>query len=204
MSIKEKLELVRSQVGEEDLPKINTILEEIEMVYSDLSETHTLVSSKLKSANAESRERRLKIEGFETQIEELNKTNDTTELKAELESLREFKVGQLKLQREGFEKSFDEISKHPNFEKAKTRFALPEVKDEKYQWDKISNDDFEKNMSTLNDLNELDYFKVAGKEKPDTFGDRFNDTTEKQKTPIKTRAELDKYLQGAFKEQLQK
>lgn len=192
--IKDLLEEIKRSVDEETQGKIATTLAKIGSEYNELSENFDIVKNESVKRKEKIRDELMpKITQYEDEIEDWKKKADTTEFQAELSTLREFKKSQLKNQRTTFVKTFDGIVKHPNFEKAKTRFTLPELEDEKYQWDKISDADMEKNISELNDLNELEYFKT-GKEKPGTFGDRFSDVKDDKPPEIKDSADMRSYL----------
>lgn len=157
MIIKELLDQVRSQIGGEAAAKAESVLKNIERGVLDLQED-------IKSANSESKERKIKIRELESQltdkdaeIEGLKKKADTSEVKKEVESLREFKSRTLKAQRDSFTTKLETISKHPNFEKVKPFLSLPEpAKDGKYDLSKLEDTDLEVNMT------ELGKFEAAG------------------------------------------
>jgi predicted nucleic acid-binding Zn-ribbon protein len=129
MEIKEILAKIKAAVGEEITPKIEGLLKNIEAEFSS-------VTDDLKAANAESKERKLKLREMQTQLDEAGekvkglegKANDPAQ-KQELDALKQFKADVLKVRRESFSGEFAKIAKHPNFEKAKEQLlrALDDV-----------------------------------------------------------------------------
>lgn len=156
-NIKALLDQVRSQIGDEAVTKVNSILKEIESGVTDLQEDISRV-------NSESKERKIKIRELESQlsekdveVEDLKKKADTSALQQELTVLREFKSNTLKSQRDSFASKLETISKHPKFESIKPFLKLPEPgKDGKYDLSKLEDTDLEVNMT------ELGKFEAAG------------------------------------------
>ena len=168
MDIKKLLEQVRSQLDGETAEKVNSVLKEIETGVVDIVDS-------LKAANSESKSRKLKIRDleekisdYEVQVEKLQKESDTTELTKELESLKAFKSEVITRQRESFTNRFKEIKSHKNFEKAAKLFTLPEPdKDGEYDFSKLEDSDFDRNIQKLNELDALDYFGEQSKKSVD-------------------------------------
>lgn len=168
MTIKDMLAQVRAKLTDEQLSEVGSVLKSLE------NEVEELAAS-LSAANRESKERKIKLrelseklenyeldlEKWQKQAEEYKQKLENPEYKDELEQLRSFKTSYFKKQRESFLKSWEQISKHPKFEKAKYKFVLPEeTEDGKLAWDKLDDEAMERNISVLNDLNELDYFAL--------------------------------------------
>ncbi len=175
MKIKELLDQVRSQIGDEAVTKVNSILKQIESGVTDLQEDISRVNSESKERKIKIRELESKISDKETELEDLKKKADTSALEQELKVLREFKTNTLKSQRDSFASKLQTISKHPNFEKVKGFFELPEPdKDGNYDLSKLEDGDLETNIT------ELSKFETAGLfgkiEKPNVDG---NPRTEK-------------------------
>lgn len=158
MDIKALIEQVRSQLGDEAVAKVNSVLKEIETGVNDLVDS-------LKAANAESKTRKTKIReleeaksDLEAQLETLKKENNTEELK----TLRDFKANYLQSQREHLAKEIEKISKHANFPKAEKLLKLPapDAKGNR-DWTKMPDADLEYNLTKLHELQELDYFATS-------------------------------------------
>lgn len=165
MSIKESLEQVRSKLTEEQVADLGSVLKSIE------NEGNSLMSD-LSAANAESKQRKLKIRELEEKMgdwdvekamwekkkaEYEEKINDPT-LKAKLEEIETKWKKFFGQQRNDFISKYDKISQNEKWDIAKDRFILPEEKDGKLDWENISDTDMEKNIAKLNELNELKYF----------------------------------------------
>lgn len=174
MAIKDLIEQVRSKLTAEQVEAIGSVLKSLENEVIDLQNS-------LSAANAESKGRKLKLRELEEKLQdyeieksewqkkldELDKrlkddSKDATikELQAKLNTF-------LTKEKNSFINSFESISKHPKFEKAKTKFVLPEQdKDGKYLWDKLDDKSWEQNINYLNELNELDYFESGHPKTP--------------------------------------
>lgn len=161
MNIKESIDQVRSQLPDEVVSKVGAVLENIK---AEVQETE----DRLNAANTESKNRKIKIREYESKIEDYDikltemKTKvesfDDTPLKNQITQVTEKYNKLLNNQKQGFMSSYDQISKHPNFENAKTRFVIPEEKEGKLDWDSLETEALEKNLIALNDLNQLNYF----------------------------------------------
>jgi len=181
--------------GKIDATRIKSMLKEIENDYNDVVENVKIASAESKKRKEKIRDELMpKLTQYEERIAELEKTSDKSELEAELTKLKEYKKNTLKNQRDVFSKEFEKIMKHPNFEKAKDRFVLPEKgEDDVLDFTKLKDEDLEKNMTSLNDLNSLDYF--AGKDtKPIIHGDKFKTVDPQEKLKIHGTEDLKGYL----------
>jgi hypothetical protein len=155
MDIKALLAQVRQLIGDEAVAKISSVLKEIETGVEDLVDS-------LKTANTESKNRKIKIRELEDsksdlegQLETLKKENNAEELT----TLREFKQKSLTSQRESLGKQIETISKHPNFAKAEKLLKLPAADAKGVRdYSKMPDADLEFNVSKLQELNDLDYF----------------------------------------------
>ncbi len=166
---------VRSQLDDEGLSKVGSVLKEIEAGYNDTVDS-------LKAASSESKQRKIKIRELSSQVEDLEaditglkKKSDTSELETELNDLKEFKAGVQKQNRGRFEAEFNKIKGHANFEKASGEFTLPDPDDEgNYDFTSMSDEDVDRNMNSLGRLNRLDYFanNSQGKDTKKTHGSR--------------------------------
>ena len=166
MDITNALEQVRSKLGDEKLPEVETLLTEIKTEFGRLGKEVSELQGALKSANHESMTRRIELNKVnqslsekDMKIEELNKDSGSDELNKELEGLREFKNGIIAKNRQNFVDGFAKVVTHPNFEKAKSEFVLPNPSDEgKYDFKDVSDDDMDLNVTAFNRLNRIDFF----------------------------------------------
>lgn len=159
MDIKEIMAKIKAAAGEDVSPKIESFLRQIEAEFAT-------VADDLKAANAESKERKLKLRELQTQLDEAGekvkdyegKVNDPA-LKQELETLRQFKGDVLKARRGTFSAEFGDVTKHANFDKAKEQFKLPKPTDAgEYDFSKLSDADIEHNMAKLDEYRKIGYF----------------------------------------------
>jgi len=169
MSIKESIDQVRSQLPDEALSKVGSVLENIK---TEVQETE----DRLSAANTESRNRKIKLREYETKIEDYDvritelqgkvDSFDDTSLKTEVEQYKNKYNNLIGNQKQSFISSFEQIKIHPNFETAKSRFVIPDEKDGKPDWESMDVETLEKNLSALNDLNQLNYFATKNEPFP--------------------------------------
>jgi len=124
----------------------------------------------LSVATTEAITRKKKIRSLEETFQDLQIENeslkeerkdDTTE--QELQTLREFKKSTVKQQVNTFGETLAKIKDHPNFEKAKDLFKLPEPSEEGvFDLSAVSEDDMSHNLAELQKLNKLSYFEAEG------------------------------------------
>ncbi len=162
MEFKEILAKIKAAVGEEISPKIEGLLKSVEAEFSSITDD-------LKAANAESKERKLKIRELTTQLDEAGekvkglegKANDPAQ-KQELDALKQFKADVLKVRRESFSGEFAKIAKHPNFEKAKEQFKLPKPSESgEYDFSKAADADIEHNLAKMAEYHKIGFFGEA-------------------------------------------
>ncbi len=97
--------------------------------------------------------------------------NDTT--KQELIDLRQFKADAVKGQVKSFGSTLAVIKDHPNFEKAKGLFKLPDPdKDGAYDLSAVSEEDMSHNLDELDKLNKLSYFGAENDKTKDVDGNK--------------------------------
>lgn len=171
MDVKEILAKIKAAAGEEIAPKIDGLLKSVEAEFATITDD-------LKAANAESKERKLKIRELTGQLEETGekvkeyegRVNDPA-LKQEFDALKQFKSDVLKGRRESFAGEFAKITKHPNFEKAKEQFRLPKPTESgEYDFTKAADADIEHNMQKMSEYQKIGFF---GEEQP-AGGSGFN------------------------------
>jgi predicted nucleic acid-binding Zn-ribbon protein len=171
MDVKEILAKIKAAAGEEIAPKIDGLLKSVEAEFATITDD-------LKAANAESKERKLKIRELTGQLEETGekvkeyegRVNDPA-LKQEFDALKQFKADVLKGRRESFVGEFAKITKHPNFEKAKEQFRLPKPTESgEYDFTKAADADIEHNMQKMSEYQKIGFF---GEEQP-AGGSGFN------------------------------
>jgi hypothetical protein len=198
MDIKEVVQEIRTRLGEEELPKVETYLKEIERNFLS-------VVDDLKAANAESKSRKLKLRELQEQLEnvqaEAEKLKDTSaldELKKENEQLKEFQKQIFNQNKEKFMKEFSEIAKHPAFEKIKDKIKLPEPDGENWKFESLTDEDVQYNLQKLNEYKELGIFETKQATKsnvnisPPTLPDNVDIVELAKKDPEAARAWLDK------------
>lgn len=163
MAIKELVDQVRSQLSSEESEKVGAFLEQIKNEAQALSDAKSASDSESKSRKLKIRDLEEKVENLELDIGGYKKkieSFDTTELEKERDTFKTKYSNLLKREQGTFISSFDKIKDHPKFEKAKAKFVIPEFDEEKkeYKWDSLKTEDLEKNVESLNELNQLDYF----------------------------------------------
>jgi hypothetical protein len=170
MDAKQIISQIREAVGAELEPKIKGFLSQLESGYNDLSDD-------LKAANAESKERKLKLRELTAQHEEAiaklkdveSKTNDP-KVAEEMAALKTFRTETLKRQKDSLILDLGKIEKHPAYEKAKDLFKLPKPdKDGKVDLTKMSDDELVHNINKLSELNKLGLFENVGAPPADPF-----------------------------------
>lgn len=189
----EILESVKSNLAEDQSAKINPFLKELEAEFNDVLDS-------LKAANAESKNRKLKLreleaekEDFESKIAELTTKTDTSHLETELNELREYKAKVFNDSKTQFVERFNNIVQHPNFKKAASEFNLPEKNGETFDWEKLDEDKMRQNIETLSKLDKLEYFSQQNVYRPN--GSKFQDVdTTNDRTEIKNRNDIKNLL----------
>lgn len=201
MDLKEILAKIRAAAGEEITPKIEGFLKSIEAELSSLTDD-------LKAANAESKERKLKIRELTGQLEETSekvkeyegKANDPAS-KQELETLKQFKADVFKQRRAAFASDFAPVIKHPNFEKAKDQFKLPKPSETgEYDFTKMADADIEHNLAKLSEYQAIGYFAAEQQPGPGGFNGPRNSGGGNEPPAIKTAADLQAHLATQLKQ----
>ena len=205
MSVKDYVEQVRSKLTDEQLSEVGVVLKTIESEVLELNNS-------LAAANSESKDRKIKIRGLETKIEDFDiekgnwekektgfeeKLNDTT-MSKENEDLKAFKTNILKSQRQKFILSFEEISKHENWESAKSLYNIPTEKDDKdkLKWDAITDEQMEININKFDEHSTLNLFGANNKPSPQARkGQAGNEDHVKPKSVAEAQANIDKFNQ---------
>ena len=193
--VKEFIAKIREQLEGDDInvAGIKSLLKQVEAGNEDTLDSLRLANSESKKRKEKIRELTPQIETLTDRISDLEQLGDNSELETEVKSLREFKQGQIKHQTEKFVAGFGEITEHPNFDKAKSKFILPEKaeNEESYDFTKVAQADMEKNITALEDLNSLEYFANDEKPKPPRVdGSRFRTTENDQTVEINNPTDL--------------
>jgi len=169
MSFKESLGKLERSLDKEVWEKVSSIVTEMEESYESLEKKEY---KNFKDAT----NRKSRIEEYETEIENLkteNQSLNNSGLNEKLEEITKerdsykteidtWKETEAKANRDKFLSKYDSIKDHVDFEKAKNFFKLPEVKDEKMDWDSLENDAFKSNLSELEKMETLGHFQVGG------------------------------------------
>ena len=162
MKLSEKVDQVRSQLSSEDLDKVGALLEEIKSEGISISDS-------LSAVNSESKNRKIKIKELQDQLETLsierddfkNKFEgfDTSTLENEREQYKKKYHSLLDGQRNAFAAALEKVKDHPNWDKAKSMFKMPEEKDGKIDWATLAPEDIEHNINKWSELEKLGYFE---------------------------------------------
>lgn len=100
-------------------------------------------------------------QGIEIDLLKEAQKDDKTD--QELKDLRAFKVDTVKGQVKSFGDTLATIKDHPNFEKAKDLFKLPDPdKEGVFDLSAVSEEDMSHNLDELGKLNKLSYFETDG------------------------------------------
>ena len=198
-NVKEILDGIKTAVGAEIAPKIDAQLGKLESEITTLSQQLTGLkqdyeakSLSLKNVTAESIDRRKKLSDLHTEIENKNGEIELMKNKVgEVEDLTKFKQSVIAKQRGSFVKEFEDIVKHPKFEKVKSKFKLPEPdKDGKFDLSKIEDADMDNNIEKLNELNEIEYFDKVEQQQQQQFGNKFKVVPSTDKNEIHSKNDL--------------
>lgn len=160
-NLTQTFEAISSKVTGDNAEEVKSLLKKLQGEFEDKIYT-------LKSFGQENKEKRIKIGEQDSLIRDLNEKITTLngqvdQLKnssdsEELESLRNFKKQAFAEKRNGFAEKFTNVMQHPNFEKAKPYFKMPEFKDDSPNWDSLTDDDIHANMNEINKLTNLGFF----------------------------------------------
>lgn len=168
---KEAVDSIRDAVGvdnaEERQDKVNRAIRDMERVESDYA--HDLKTVTVESMKRKDDKISLKrtIEEKDDEITEVNKKldiakddNSLTDITSERDTLLGFKTTVLERNRVDFVAGFETIKGHRDFEKVKPRLVLPDEEDGKMDFEKISDDDIEKNQVAIQDAKTYGLFYV--------------------------------------------
>lgn len=167
--LRAKIEQVSSKIGDEDIAKINTVLDDIDEGAGSLQ--HKLAKTESESIERKETIRDLQksIEKKDGEISELNKRPDTAELEQKITTLTETNSRLLQGQKDSFATKFNTISKHPKFDKVKKFYKLPEPeKDGSYDLSKMEGEDLEYNIGKLAEHEAAEIFGKV--DKPSVYG----------------------------------
>lgn len=194
----ERMSEILDKVEAEDVKSdASKVLKEIGGIYNDSVDSLFAESKRRKEKILELEP---KLSTYEDEIESLKIKSNTTELESELNDLREYKKTQIGNQRKSFVNDIKPLIENPKWEIAKKKLVLPEPdKDGNLDFESISNEDMLKNSSTLQDLNDLEYFKTEEKPKPPVHSKRFNENTD-EKVIIKNKKDMRIHMQRVLNE----
>lgn len=155
-TVKTAIAAIRKEVGAEALEKINSHLKMIEHEFSDVFED-------AQSFLGESVDRKNKLREKDREIEKLKdeaeKSKDNTAfdkikveneaLKTQVANLKKFKDDSDKSKRDSFLSIFESIKDHKDFDKIKTSLKIPELKDEKIDWESMPPEEIASNLAEI-------------------------------------------------------
>ena len=171
MAIKELIDQVRSQISSEDSEKVGILLEQIKNEASDLQSSKAAVDTESKNRRIKLRELESEIEGLKIERDDFKTKYDSFDdspLKQRLQELESKYSSSLQTQVRSFQTFFDSVKDHPKFEKAKSRFKIPEGDNGALDFSKLAPEDIEHNISVQNDLQQLEYFEAVHPSSPHT------------------------------------
>jgi len=160
---------IKGKLSAEALEEVNGLLSSLNREFLDvegdvsalykesMTRKEDLTSLKSEIENLKTENQSLKDSGLNEKLEEITKERDS--YKTEIDTWKETEA---KANRDKFLSKYDSIKDHVDFEKAKNFFKLPEVKDEKMDWDSLENDAFKSNLSELEKMETLGHFQVGG------------------------------------------
>lgn len=174
MDIEKATAEIVDSLKEDTTESVKTTLENVKREFGAMQVS-------LKAANEEAKTNRLKAGELRGKLEDadlqISKLSDDTKLK-EMQADYEKQIGEYKTQneklteaqkqlygifRKEFITSFDRIKEHPNFEKVKDILKIPEKKEDKYDFDSLSDEAVLFNKAKLAEYDSLGLFVVEGK-----------------------------------------
>lgn len=184
--INQTFESISSKVTGENADEVKSLLKKLQGEFEDKMYT-------LKSFGQENKEKRIKINEKESLIRDLNEQITSlngqieklsnSNVSEELENLKAFKKNVFEQKRKGFADKFTNVMQHPNFEKAKPYFKMPEFDNDAPKWDSLTDDDIQSNMNEIDKLTNLGFFSDQNQVQPKSV---FNGKVE----PPKSQSEL--------------
>ena len=177
MSIKELVDRVRSQIDEATLAKVGAVLEEIRAEGSTIADSLSAANNESKSRKIKIREleglledRDVEIDGYKKKIE----TFDTKPIEQERDKYKsKYKVF-LDSQRSNFISFYDKVKSNESWARVKDEYKFPEEKDGKPDWDNLTDDDLENNVTKMSYHQKLGLFESQHKPDP-SLGKRMID-----------------------------
>jgi vacuolar-type H+-ATPase subunit E/Vma4 len=172
--IKAELDAIRSKAGAEIAEKIEdnlisivtktnshvTLFKERE---SEVKELRAEAYAKRHALKEYQSETQSKIQDYEDRIKTFESDNSNEKLTKEIERLRGFEQETIESQRSDFKSFVEGVKDNEKFSKVSSRFKLP-VKDNKIDFEgfaDIDYNDLKSNITTMKDLQELEYFDYA-------------------------------------------
>lgn len=154
--VKDAIAAIRKELSSEELDKISSNLKTIEYEFKDVLEDTQRFLGEAKDKKKGLQSKDVEIGKLQDEITEL-KADDSSakiiterdDLKKKNEGLEEYKTSVLKSRRESFISRFDKIKDHVNFEKISKGLKVPEEKDGKRDWSKVTDDEIGINLSEL-------------------------------------------------------
>lgn len=156
------IDSIKSKVSGDDASAIKSELSQVSALFEDTIASLSGFGSENKEKRLEitklekdNRQLRADLDNVQSEFDTFKESQDSTEL----ESLREYKANVLAQSKNTFMKQFDTITEHDKFSKVKKFFTLPDADEEgKYDLSSLADEDIEKNINQLNQLNDIDYF----------------------------------------------
>lgn len=209
MDIEKAIGEITQHFKEETPESVKATLENVKREFGQMQVS-------LSAVNTESKGRKETIRKLQDELDEalskVSKLSDDTQMK-EMQANYDSKISELTTEKENLLKSqnalheifrkevaneIEKIKEHPNFEKVKTQIKLPEIKDNKFDFTKLSTEDVLFNKNKLSEYQALGLFEskleppgIAQTPRVEKFEDI--DIVELAKTnPLKAREILDK------------
>ena len=160
MELQDIFEQISSKVDDDNKDKVGSLLKDVERRYNNLQDD-------VKSANSESKNRKLKIRELEEKltdseikIEGLSNNTEFEEMKKQNENLKTFQKTVHEQERANYENNYNTFSKHASFEKIKDKIAVPEQDGDKTDFSKIDINEVIKSNQKFSEYSELGLFET--------------------------------------------
>ena len=163
MNFQEIIDGITPKVSGDNADDVKAALKQLSVLYSDSGD-------KLKSFGSENKEKRGIIQALESKIRDFTENSETnstkvndlqsalSEAKAVNKGLSEFKAKQQANTRKSFADDFAKVTKHKNFDSAKSNFTIPEEKEGKLDWASVDDTAMDSNIEKLTEYNSLGLF----------------------------------------------
>lgn len=184
MDIEKATVEIGGSLKEDTSESIKTTLENVKREFATMQISLKAANSEAQTNRIKASELRGKLEDADLQISKLSDDTKLKEIQADHKSkfeelkkgsetkIKEFETLNTQLLesqkqlhgifRKEFVTSFEKIKEHPNFEKIKDILKLPEKKEDKYDFNALSDEDVLFNKSKLAEYNSLGLFEVIG------------------------------------------